>query len=210
MVKSVNDDGGSGRAEQVKREALDQWFVTAVLPCEPLLNRYLVRNWRRLDEIADLRQEIYCRAYEAATRQSVKAVKPFLLMIARNLLIDTTRRKRIVEIDTFAQLVGSSCEPSFDPGGQLIARDELRRLQQALDALPPRCRDAVYKRKVLDWSQREIAESMQVSVHTVEKHLVKGVRLLAELMHRGEETKSATRIGGTSKRAGLLNMSDKI
>lgn len=167
------------------KNELDRWFVDAVLPFEPMLTSYLSRNWRNRDEIADLRQEVYCRAYDAAAQQPVRAIKPFLLAIARNLLIDQIRRSRIVSIETISQMEASIDEISFEPGCQLVARDELRRLESALQQLPPRCREAVYKRKIGGLSQRQIAESMQVSEHTVEKHLAKGVRLLANILHGG-------------------------
>ena len=49
-------------------EALDRWFVEEVLPLEPALMRMLRRHWRRADDIADLRQEVYTRVYESAGR----------------------------------------------------------------------------------------------------------------------------------------------
>ena len=47
---------------------LAQWFVNDVMPLEPMLVRFLSRNWRNHDEVRDLLQEVYVRVYEAAAR----------------------------------------------------------------------------------------------------------------------------------------------
>ena len=61
------------------------------------------------------------------------------------------------------------------------ARDDLRRLQEALAQLPPRCRQAVILRKVEGLSLREISDRMGIAVKTVKAHLNDGVRALADL-----------------------------
>src|SRR5688500_17974208 len=46
-------------------ESLDTWFVREILPLEPALMRFLRRNWRVDQDLADLRQEVYTRVYDA-------------------------------------------------------------------------------------------------------------------------------------------------
>jgi len=53
-------------------------------------------------------------------------------------------------------------------------------MAQALDALPPRCRETVWLRRVFDIPQKVVAEKLGITEKTVEKHLMKGVQLLAE------------------------------
>jgi len=53
---------------------IDQWFMQEVLPLEPILTRFLQRNWRNETEIGDLRQEAYARVYEAAQRERPQLV----------------------------------------------------------------------------------------------------------------------------------------
>ena len=61
---------------------IDDWFMQNVLPLEPMLTRFLQRNWRDEAEISDLRQEAYARVYEAAQRELPLQVKPFLFQTA--------------------------------------------------------------------------------------------------------------------------------
>ncbi len=70
------------------------------------------------------------------------------------------------------------------PDRAVIAREELRRMQAALDKLPRRYRNAVVMRKVQGLTTREIAQRLGIAEKTVEKHLTEGVRALANILYR--------------------------
>ena len=163
---------------------VDDWFMQEVLPLEQALTRFLQRNWRQSADIPDLRQETYARAYEAAVRELPQRVKPFLFQIARNLMIDLVRRQSVVSLETMADfgwLDVTDDGPSVE--SHVTARQQLRLLQQALDELPPRCRQIVVMRKVEGLSQKEVAARMGIAVDTVENQVAKGVRLLAQSLN---------------------------
>ena len=174
------DPGVSGLAASDVRA----WFVRDVLPLEAALVQFLHHSWRNKEDIADLRQEIYVRVYEAARKQIPHPAKPFVFAVARNLLIDRIRRKHIVPIEVAADwesLNVAADEPS--PDRSVIARDELDRLQAALDCLPPRCREAVVLGRIETLTRRQIAERMGISEATVTEHLTKGMRALANILY---------------------------
>jgi RNA polymerase sigma factor (sigma-70 family) len=175
---------------------IDDWFMDEVLVLEPMLTRFLQRNWRRESEIGDLRQEVYARTYEAARRERPKSVKPFLFQIARNLMIDRLRRQSVVSLESVADLEWLNLSDDAPTTESVVAaRQELRLLQAALDALPPRCRQVVVLRKVEGLSQKEVAERMGIATDTVENQVAKGMRLLAEALtdRRGAVTAQARR-----------------
>jgi RNA polymerase sigma-70 factor (ECF subfamily) len=170
-------------------DALDLWFAEEILIHEGSLTKYLARSWPRLEEIDDIRQETYVRVYEAAARSLPQASKSFLFTTARNLMIDRVRRRRIVsieavgglgELDDLNVLID---EPSSET--RASARQELRRLATALDALPPRCRDVLWLRRVEDLPQKEVARKLGVTEKVVEKALARGVELLTRLVLAG-------------------------
>lgn len=145
--------------------------------------RFLRRNWRDSSEIADLRQEVYARTYESAAKGLPTLVKPFIFMIARNLMIDHLRRRQVVSIDSIADLEALNVPTEeVDVERQVSAREELRMLQRALNNVPPRARDVIVLRKVEGLSQREVANRMGVTEDTVERQLSNGVRFLAEAL----------------------------
>lgn len=159
---------------------VDDWFVREILPLEAVLTQFLHHNWRNKSEIPDLRQDIYVKMYEAAQRKIPDRAKPFLFTTARNLLITRVRDESIVPIEAIADLdtLGIAADMPT-PDHNVIARDMLRKLQIALDRLPPRCREAVVLRKIDGFSVREIAVRMNIAEKTVKRHLTDGVRALA-------------------------------
>ncbi|HUJ03702.1 MAG TPA: RNA polymerase sigma factor, partial [Rhizomicrobium sp.] len=153
-----------------------------VLPLEAVLMQFLHRNWRNKSEIADLRQDVYVRVFEAALQKIPDSPRAFLLATARNLIVDRVRRENVVPIEAIADWeVLARDEPG--PDRQIMAREELHRLQAALDRLPPRCHEAVVLRQIEGLSRREIAGRMGISEKTVKRHLADGVRALADMLY---------------------------
>src|SRR5271167_2220498 len=118
-----------GRCGGMAEQPIDEWFMQEVLPLEPMLTRFLQRNWRGEAEISDLRQEAYARVYESACRERPQMVKPFLFQIARNLMIDRLRRQSVVSLESMADfdwMNVSDDRPSVE--AYVAARQELRLL----------------------------------------------------------------------------------
>jgi RNA polymerase sigma-70 factor (ECF subfamily) len=158
------------------------WFVREVLPLEAMLMHFLHQNWRNKAEIEDLRQDVYAQVLDAAKTEIPEKPKAFLITTARNLLIDRIRHNQVVPIDAVNDL--DELNIAFDqpgPDRTAIARDVLRRLQAAIEMLPPRAREAVWLRRVEGRSRREIAERMGLSENTVSDHITAGMRALADI-----------------------------
>jgi RNA polymerase sigma factor (sigma-70 family) len=165
----------------------DLWFVREVLPLEPALTRFLRRHWRKEAEVPDLRQEVYVRVYEASRTGVPYYVQQFVFTTARNLMIDLLRRAQVVSIETVSDLEALDVHTDeVGPEREVIARDELRRLQSALDQLPLRCREIVTLRKVQGMSQRDVARRLGIVEDVVEHQVMKGIRLLATTLY-GED-----------------------
>lgn len=160
------------------------WFVREVLPLETALMQYLHHNLGRRGDAADLRQEVYVRVCEAARQQAPDPVRPFVFTIARNLLIDRMRREQVVPIDAVSDL--EALNVAIDaPGPEraVAARDELRRLQIALDRLSPRCREVVVLARIEGLTGRTIAARLGISESAVSQQLDNGMRALADVLY---------------------------
>jgi RNA polymerase sigma factor (sigma-70 family) len=171
-------------AENAAASLVDSWFEIEVLPLEALLMQFLEHNWRNASDISDFRQDVYVRVYEAALKEIPDNPKRFVLATARNLLIDRARHEHVIPIETAADL--ESLGVAFEAPGPdrvVMARDELRRLQAALDRLPPRCREAVVLGRIEGLSRNEIAARMGVAEHTVSRYLSQGICILADILH---------------------------
>lgn len=166
---------------------LDRWFVHEILVHEEALMRFLQRHWPHREELHDLRQELYARLYEAAAKALPTQPKAFLFASARHLMTDRLRRGKVVSIEPMGDF-----EPSHvlvdevSPERWCGGRQALRRLSEAFDRLPDRCREVVWLRRVEELSQKDVALRLGISEKTVEKHIAKGMRLLADGLFAGE------------------------
>jgi RNA polymerase sigma factor (sigma-70 family) len=130
---------------------------------------------------ADVAQEAWAHAAAAAPARDPAA---FLHRIARNLALDRLRR----------QARGAApLEPGLDPadpapGPEQIAADRqtLARVQAAIDALPPRCREAFLLARIEGFSHAAIAARLGVSPRTVENHVALALLRLRHAARDGE------------------------
>jgi len=180
------EDTRAGHRSMTSRdEDLRAWFIREVLPLEAALTQYLRHNWREPANVADLLQDVYVRVFEAARKELPKATGPFVFATARNLLVDRVRHEKVVPFEAVENLdalnVASDTPP---PDEQVLAREELRLIQSALNRLHPRSREAFIMHHVDGFSRREIASRMGISEITVTWYLNQGVRLLADILYR--------------------------
>ncbi len=112
-----------------------------------------------------LRQDVVL-VYEAFAACALphRPSRQFLFTTARNHLINRVRREQIVPIEAAVDL--DALEVAIETPGlhrTVLARDELRRLQLALDRLPPRCREIVIMGQIEGLTGREIAAISKAS-----------------------------------------------
>ncbi len=146
--------------------------------------RFLARKWTHSQDIQDIRHDIYVRILEAAEKKRPTSPKGFLLAIARHLLIDRARRDRIVAIDLLTDIDGLNVLiDEVSPERALTGRQQVQRLSTLFARLPRRCREVVWMRRIEDLPQKEIASRLGIAETTVEKHLIRGIGLLANALY---------------------------
>jgi RNA polymerase sigma-70 factor (ECF subfamily) len=105
-------------------------------------------------------------------------------------MTDRLRRAKVVPIFTVGDFDGLNVLVEDDSLERVSGRQALARLAAAFDRLPDRCREAVWLRRVEDLPQKAVAQRMGVSEKTVEKHLAKGMRLMANWYYGGQSADS--------------------
>jgi RNA polymerase sigma factor (sigma-70 family) len=164
-------------------EPLDNWFKREILPHEQVLVRYLLRVWHKRDDVNDLRQETYARVYVAARIARPQSARAFLFSTAHNLMLDRIRRERVVSIEAVADIDKLNVlVDEISPEQRTIAHQQIKLLAKAFELLPAKCREVVWLRRVEEIPQKEVAKMLGIGERTVEKHVSKGARLLAEYM----------------------------
>ncbi len=178
-----NFGGRDRQGTVVTDDTVSAWFVREIVPFEANLMAYLQHNWRNPSDIPDLRQEVYVRVLEAARERIPDNPKHFLLVCARNLLIDLVRREQVVPVVTFDDLdkLGvSSGAPEADR--VVMEREDLRRVEAALQRLPARTREAISLAYFEGLSGKEIAKRMGVTKSAASHLLANGALVLGRIL----------------------------
>jgi len=177
----------SGADRLVEQGELKAWFCREVLPLEPSLMRFIRRNWRNGDETADIRQDVYARVLEGASRGLPTNVGGYVFTTAKNVMINRARSASVVSIELVAEI--ENVMPGADwltPERHLDGRRTLRRVIEAIENLPPRCREVIHLRKVEGLTTREVAERLGVGVDAVQQQTMLGMRAVTDFMLGGE------------------------
>ena len=165
------------------------WFQQEILCHEAALVRYLTRRLPRPADVQDVRHDIYVRVLEAAERERPRAARAFLFTVARHILVDRSRRDAIVRMDQLEDVESSNVLiDELTPERRASDQQQLQRLSRLLQRLPARCRDVVWMRRVENVPQKLIARRLDIAEATVEKHLVRGIRLLSDAFHGKEDS----------------------
>lgn len=156
------------------------------------LRRYLTRLLGNTGEAQDIAHDAYLRVYPSVDQPTTLQPEAVLYTTARRLAINRLKRRSISPIST--ETTGFDTAAASTPGvaQQVMAKQELRLLEEAIAQLPEGCRNVLLLRKVELLSHREIAERLGIAISTVEKQHVRALRLLratlAESMGRNEAT----------------------
>ena len=74
---------------------------------------------------------------------------------------------------------------SFAENGHPYLYQELeQQIQRIMDSLPERCREVFLLSRFQGLKNREIAERLHISLHTVERHIQRALRIFAEALER--------------------------
>lgn len=171
--------------DPVRMSEVQAWFIREVLPLESVLMQFLMRSGRSKADAEDICQEVYMRVCTAASEELPRSARALAFTIARNLLIKRVKHEQIVSIEAVENLDDLNVaidEPA--PDRVVIAREELRRLQKAMDRLPDRIRSVLVMHKVEGLSISEIAVRLGMGERTVKRDLSEAVRALAETLLR--------------------------
>ena len=157
-------------------------LVQAFRENERDLVQFLVARLKSAFVAQDIAQELYLKVSLLDGQEPVRNGRAYLFRMAANLAIDHQRREsRQAELLAEAQAwLGEGRDPAT-PEQTLIARAELRRLEQALGELPPTTRRIFHLSRFEEKSQREIAAIVGLSPTAVFKHLRNAVDHLAKV-----------------------------
>ncbi len=143
------------------------------------LRRFLSRLVSDSDTASDIAQESYARVLSIThSGGAIENPRALLYRTARNLVIDMHRRATVrttLDIDELAEHEEPVAPQMNQPDELWASSQRTQSLLAAIEALPPRCREAFILHKFDGLSHAEVARRMGISRNMVEKHIVRGL-----------------------------------
>jgi RNA polymerase sigma-70 factor (ECF subfamily) len=139
-------------------------------------------------EIEDIVQETYVRICQIEDKSQINSPKSFMFTIARNLAFDYHKQANVRHVDhvedteLLDQLLADNCRDEVYE--QVLSGSEFGYFCEAVRQLPVQCRKVFVLKKVYGYSQREIAEQLEISESTVEKHIATGMKSCTLFMRK--------------------------
>lgn len=144
----------------------------------PALMRYFGRHLASREDAEDLTQETLARLSQQPSTEGLVNAEAYLLRIASNLLRDRFRRDRSHHASEHVSIDASMQEwPGEEPSCERVYedRERLQAFLQALDELPPRCRQVFLLQRYEGLTYSAIAKRLEISVSGVEKHMMRAL-----------------------------------
>ena len=136
------------------------------------LKRFLMKYLKSEQAIEDIVQEVYIKAHNAELNKEIEYPKAFLFTIAKNLALNEISKKsnqRTVYLEDCSsddyEHIGACLEQEVD------ADKSVEVYLKAIADLPEKCRKIFLMRKVHGLKHQTIANELDISVSSVEKHL---------------------------------------
>jgi RNA polymerase sigma-70 factor (family 1) len=139
--------------------------------------------YRRLhskDDAVEIVQDVFTQLY--LSRNSIRDYQNlagYLHTLVRNKIIDAYRHKlyrsrQLAAANEFQEKM------ELSPDHQLDGKYLETRIQQVIKSLPDKCREVFLLSRINQLSHRSISEKLNISVSTVEKHIVKAIKIMRE------------------------------
>ncbi|WP_276088244.1 RNA polymerase sigma-70 factor [Pedobacter sp. JY14-1] len=145
----------------------------------PLLYKHTYNKLRNAEEAEDIVQEIFARLWSKHGEIDVQMLNltAYLYTTARNAVFDLLRHK--THVDAYATAYTRFAEETYVETDALVRERQFAAIIEAeIAALPPKMREVFNLRRLENLSNKEIAERLGLSEHTVKDQMKKAIRTL--------------------------------
>lgn len=145
------------------------------------------RNVGRREDAEDILQDSYLKVLRGGGTERIDNLPAFLSRSVRNLTIDLFRKRgrRVGAETALDDMMIEAADPLADPERTLAARQELEKIQAAINRLPKRCRQAFVLHRFHGLSYGEIAVRLGVSRSSVEKYIIRALEACRDAVIKG-------------------------
>jgi RNA polymerase sigma factor (sigma-70 family) len=142
------------------------------------LERFVRRLLGNADEAVEVSQEAFLRVYAAEVGGRTEVSEALLYTVAKNLALSELRKRTSRATDAMGDLADSGVEaPGMNPEQIASQRQMIDAVETAMTRMPPKCLEVFRLRKLEDLSHTEIADRLNISTKTVERHITHALQM---------------------------------
>jgi RNA polymerase sigma-70 factor (ECF subfamily) len=170
----------------IHKQLKDDRFTVIFNALSQRVFRYVYSHMRDKQIATDIVQNAFLKLYERIESINEGGETPYIITIAKNLLIDHYRtRKEHVEFD---DEVLPSCNPIYyeaeSPLAESLVREDGEFVSRLIDSLPEPDSDIVRLRAIVGWSYCEIAEKYSLSEDATRKRYSRSLKEMHDTVIR--------------------------
>lgn len=173
IIQKVQGQRVEGNSNASSQSTVLKVFEEQQMPLKAFISR-LIRKPQDIDDIA---QETFVRAFLAEQKGTIQHPKAYIYRIARNLVFEILTKKST----KLTSYIEDSCNNALlqsteDIEGTAIVMEKFDRVKVAIAQMPPQCQRVFIMHKVYGFKYKEISQQLGISVSTVEKHIMTGLK----------------------------------
>lgn len=136
----------------------------------------------RPDDVEDILQETFISTYAASRSRKIDNQQAFMVRVARNLALDHVKRAGVKTTSSLEDVDETSLASDHNLEVNHQVQEQFLEFCRIVAELPSSCRRVFILKKVYGLTLEEIAERLNISTGTVEKHVAKGLAVVIEHM----------------------------
>ncbi|CAM4323935.1 RNA polymerase sigma-70 factor [Zobellia nedashkovskayae] len=143
-----------------------------------IANNYVIKK----EEAEEIVQEAFIKLWQKRRDLNLQPnkINDYLFIMVKNGCLDHLRKKkRQLSLHGPTQQIEDRINYnalSDDVATSIIAKELTEQIVQAIDLLPPRCKNVFVKSRVEGLNHKEISEKLQISTKTIESHMGKALK----------------------------------
>jgi RNA polymerase sigma-70 factor (ECF subfamily) len=165
------------------------WISDQVRPHEAAVRGYLQYKYPSIDA-DEVVQESYLKIMKSGTARTIASTKAYFFAVARNTAHTLLRRRRIYSPIPVNELPDwRIIDGQADTTRQANDQMRLDLAVEAIDQLPPRCREILKLAALERLSPDEIAERLGLAKSTVHVQMARGIKKCADFLRERTEAR---------------------
>ena len=146
--------------------------------CHGSLLSFLRQRLRVADDARDVAQEAYIRLMQYEGSHEVQSPASLLFRIAINVANDLGRAEKVRHLADHCDIADMEFDSGrATPEREVAAGQELEILYEAIEQLPPKCRQVFLLSRFHNMTYPQIADHRGISVKMVEKHISRALAI---------------------------------